>query len=204
MLSPIIYSFIFWLKQKKLIILPSIKWVTYYPHIFLSKTGNGYIATFYYSSKSSTWDTSLPPPLAPQSILHVHARCHQLRQSPHLEVLSIHPSLQCLEFLQQRQWVVASGFYHSPTGIRRMAHCQFSNCCPPVSLEVNIPTLLFQQHIIVQLSHPPLILDLPCQLPFLVYKDGRFHLNHTPHSIHPPPRITSECSHFIWGLRVRL
>jgi hypothetical protein len=129
-------------------------------------------------------------------------RRHQLRQSPHLEVLSIHPPLQRLKFLQQRQWVVTTGFYHSPTCIRRMARCKFSNCPPPVPLEVNIPTLLFQQHIIVQLSHPSLIPDLPCQLPFLVYKDGRFHLNHTPHSICPPPRITSGCSHFIWGLRV--
>jgi hypothetical protein len=49
-----------------------------------------------------------------------------------------------------------------------MARFQFPNHCPPVPLKVNIPTLLFQQHIIVQLSHPSLILDLPCQLPFLV------------------------------------
>ncbi len=53
--------------------LPSIEWVTYYPRIFLSKTGNGYIARFYSSSASSTWDTTLPPPLAPKSILHIYA-----------------------------------------------------------------------------------------------------------------------------------
>ncbi len=129
---------------------------------------------------------------------------HQLIQSPRLEVLSIHPPSRHLEFLQQHQWVVATGFYHSPTRMQRTARCQFSKCCPPVPLKVNIPTLLFQQHIIAQLSHPPLIPDLPCQLPFLVYKNDRFRLNHTPHSIRPPPRITSGCSHFIWGLRVQL
>ncbi len=132
-----------------------------------------------------------------------HPRCHQLRQSPHLEVLSIDPPLWRLKFLRQCQWFVATGFYHSPTCILRTARCQFPNRCLPVLLKVNIPTLLFQQHIIVQLSHPPLTPDLPCQLPFLVYKNGRFRLNHTPHPIRPPPpRITSGCSHCIWGLHV--
>ncbi len=141
-----------------------------------------------------------PPTPCPKK--HTTHPCrHQLRQSPHLEVLSIHPSSRCLEFLPQCQWVVATGFYHSPTCIRRMAHCRFSHRRPPVPLEVNIPTLLFQRHIIVQLSHPPLIPDLPCQLPFLIYKDGRFHLNPTPHSIRPPPGFTSGCSHGRWGLR---
>ncbi len=126
--------------------------------------------------------------------------CHQLRQSLHLEVLSIH--LPFCVASNSCNNISRLPLLDSTTHLHASGGHQFSNCCPPVPLKVNIPTLLFQKHIIVQLSHPPLIPDSPCQLLFLVYKDGRFHLNHTPHPIRPPPRITSGCSCFIWGLRV--
>jgi hypothetical protein len=109
------------------------------------------------------------------------------------------PQILATTLVGCRYWILPLTHTHLEDGTSPI-----SKSLPSFPLKVNILTLLFQQHIIVQLSHPPLIPDLPCQLPFLIYEDGRFRLNHTPHPIRPPPRITSGCSHFIWGLRVWL
>jgi hypothetical protein len=124
-------------------------------------------------------------------------RRHQLRQSPHLEVcLFIYyrvTSNSCdnvsgLPLLYSTTHLHASGGWQIANS-QIVAFLSPSKSIYPHSSSSNTSSC--------NCPTPPLILDLPCQLPFLVYEDGRFHLNHMPHPICPPPRITSGCSHFI-------